>query len=52
MSSLNELHTIMHNIVLYIAIYLIPWLHVLCDLCLINKDRKHALLAIFISVFF
>ena len=42
----------MHNIVLYISIYLFPWLHVLCDLSSINNDRKHAILIIFISGFF
>ena len=42
----------MHIIVLHISIYLFSWLHVLCDLCLINNDRNHAILAIFISVFF
>ena len=42
----------MHNIVLYISIYLFPWLHVLCDLSPINNDRKHAISIILISVFF
>ena len=39
----------------YCSVYfhiLISWLHVLCDLSPINNDRKHAILAIFISVFF
>ena len=36
----------MHNIILHISIYLFPWLHVLCDLSLINNERKHALSAI------
>ena len=39
-------------IVLHIFLYLFPWLHVLCDLSSINNDRKHAILAIFIFVFF
>ena len=38
----------MHNIALYISIYLFPWLHVLCELSPINNDRKHAISAIFI----
>ena len=32
--------------------YLFLWLHVLCDLSPINNARKHAISAIFISVFF
>ena len=42
----------MHNIVLHISMYLFPWLQVLCDLSPINNARKHAISAIFISVFF
>ena len=42
----------MHNIVLHITIYLFPWLHVLCDPSPINNARKHAISAIFISLFF
>ena len=42
----------MHNNVLYISIYLFPWLHVLCDLRSINNDRKHAILIIIVSEFF
>ena len=42
----------MHNIVLHITIYLFPWLHVLCDLSPINNARKHAISAIFKSMFF
>ena len=41
----------MHNVVLHISIDSFSWLHSLCDLCPINNDRKHAILAIFISVF-
>ena len=33
-------------------IYLFPRLHVSCNLSPINNDRKHAISAIFISVFF
>ena len=50
--SWNKLHVLMHNIVLYIFRYVFPWLHVLCDLRLINNDRKHVVSAIFTSVFF
>ena len=42
----------MHNIVLHISTYLFPWLLVLCDLSPFNNARKHAILAIFISVCF
>ena len=47
----------MHNIVLFVqliinnAIHLLPGLHVFCDLTAINNDRKHAILIIFMSVF-
>ena len=50
--SWNNLHILMHNIVLYISIYLFLWFHVLYDLRPINNDRKHAFSAIFISVVF
>ena len=42
----------MYNIVLHIYIYLFLWIHVLCDLKPVNNDRKHSILAIFISMFF
>ena len=50
--SWNKLDILMHNIVLHISIYLFPWLHILCELSPINNARKHAILAIFISVVF
>ena len=43
---------IAYLIVLYISIYLFPWLHALCDPSSINNNSKHAILIIFMSVFF
>ena len=40
-----------NNNFLHFSVYIFPWLHLLC-ICLINNDRKHAISAILISVFF